>query len=119
MLALSAEEFNRFGLCLAAPIMQGGTFDRLQGFGVPLSGSGTATQGIVMCAQLRVLSYKERGARFVERVPGELIFDPATQKFETFKSSSSSPSVRQIHGRKGEVWTPESAADKLVVYRYH
>lgn len=47
-----------------------------------------------------------------------LRFDPATQKFETFKSSSSSPSVRQIHGRRGEVWTPESSADKLVVYRY-
>ena len=45
-------------------------------------------------------------------------FDPATQKFETFKSSSSNANVRQIHGRKGEVWTPESAADKLVVYRY-
>lgn len=41
-----------------------------------------------------------------------------TGKFESFKSSSSSANVRQIHGRKGEVWTPESAADKLVVYRY-
>ena len=47
-----------------------------------------------------------------------LRFDPSTGKFETFKSSSSSPNVRQIHGRKGEVWTPESGADKLVVYRY-
>jgi virginiamycin B lyase len=47
-----------------------------------------------------------------------LRFDPATQKFETFKSSTSTANVRQIHGRKGEVWTPESAADKLVVYRY-
>jgi virginiamycin B lyase len=47
-----------------------------------------------------------------------LRFDPATQTFETFKSSSSTANVRQIHGRKGEVWTPESAADKLVVYRY-
>jgi virginiamycin B lyase len=47
-----------------------------------------------------------------------LRFDPATQKFETFKSSTATPNVRQIHGRKGEVWTPESAADKLVVYRY-
>jgi virginiamycin B lyase len=47
-----------------------------------------------------------------------LRFDPATEKFESFKSSSSSANVRQIHGRKGEVWTPESAADKLVVYRY-
>ena len=47
-----------------------------------------------------------------------LRFDPATEKFETFKSSSDSPGVRQIHGRRGEVWTPESGADKLVVYRY-
>ncbi len=47
-----------------------------------------------------------------------LRFDPATQKFESFKSSTGTPNVRQIHGRKGEVWTPESAADKLVVYRY-
>jgi virginiamycin B lyase len=47
-----------------------------------------------------------------------LRFDPATQKFETFKSSSRYANVRQIHGRKGEVWAPESAADKIVVYRY-
>jgi len=47
-----------------------------------------------------------------------LRFDPATQKFEAFKSSTALANVRQIHGRKGEVWTPESAADKLVVYRY-
>lgn len=47
-----------------------------------------------------------------------LRFDPATETFEAFKSSSPHANVRQIHGRKGEVWTPESAADKLVVYRY-
>jgi len=47
-----------------------------------------------------------------------LRFDPATQKFESFRSSTATANVRQIHGRKGEVWTPESAADKLVVYRY-
>jgi len=47
-----------------------------------------------------------------------LRFDPATQKFETFKSSSAYANVRQIHGRRGEVWTPESAAGKLVVYRF-
>ena len=47
-----------------------------------------------------------------------LRFDPATERFETFKSSSRYPNVRQIHGRKGEVWTPESGADKIVVYRY-
>jgi virginiamycin B lyase len=47
-----------------------------------------------------------------------LRFDPATEKFESFRSSTRSPNVRQIHGRKGEVWTPESSAGKLVVYRY-
>ena len=45
-------------------------------------------------------------------------FDPATEKFESFGSTSGTADVRQIHGRKGEVWTPESAAGKLVVYRY-
>ena len=47
-----------------------------------------------------------------------LRFDPASEKFDTFKSSSGTANVRQIHGRKGEVWTPESAADKIVAYRY-
>jgi virginiamycin B lyase len=47
-----------------------------------------------------------------------LRFDPATEKFEAFRSSSRRPNVRQIHGRKGEVWTPESGADRIVVYRY-
>lgn len=47
-----------------------------------------------------------------------LRFDPRSEKFEVFHSSSHAPNVRQIHGRRGEVWTPESAADKLVVYRY-
>ncbi len=47
-----------------------------------------------------------------------LRFDPKSEKFESFKSSSSRPNVRQIHGRKGEVWTPESGVDKIVVYRY-
>lgn len=47
-----------------------------------------------------------------------LRFDPKTETFESFKSSSGTANVRQIHGRRGEVWTPESAADKLVVYRF-
>ena len=47
-----------------------------------------------------------------------LRFDPATEKWDSFSSSSGAANVRQIHGRKGEVWTPESAAGKLVVYRY-
>ena len=44
--------------------------------------------------------------------------DPAPEKWDSYGSSSGSANVRQIHGRKGEVWTPESASGKLVVYRY-
>jgi streptogramin lyase len=39
-------------------------------------------------------------------------------KVRELQISSAYANVRQIHGRKGEVWTPESGADKIVVYRY-
>ena len=45
-------------------------------------------------------------------------FDPETQKFEVFDLPSSPGNVRQIHGRPGEIWLPESAADRIVVIRY-
>jgi virginiamycin B lyase len=44
-------------------------------------------------------------------------FDPATEKFDAFPSDKSGANVRQILGRPGEVWAPESGTDRLVVYR--
>jgi len=44
-------------------------------------------------------------------------FDPKTEKFETFPSDRRGADVRQILGRPGEIWAPESGADRLVVYR--
>ncbi len=44
-------------------------------------------------------------------------FDPATERFETFPSDRPHANVRQLLGRPGEVWAPESVADRLVVYR--
>ncbi|MBI3455196.1 MAG: SMP-30/gluconolactonase/LRE family protein [Candidatus Rokubacteria bacterium] len=44
-------------------------------------------------------------------------FDPETEKFETFPSDRRGANVRQILGRPGEVWAPESGADRLVAYR--
>jgi virginiamycin B lyase len=44
-------------------------------------------------------------------------FDPAAEEFETFPLPSNPGNVRQILGRPGEVWLPESAADNLVVIR--
>ena len=42
-------------------------------------------------------------------------FDPATEEFTAIPLPSDPAEVRQIHGRPGEVWGAESAADKLVV----
>jgi virginiamycin B lyase len=42
-------------------------------------------------------------------------FDPATQEFISLSLPSDPGDVRQIHGRPGEVWGAESAADRLVV----
>lgn len=46
-----------------------------------------------------------------------LRFDPQTERFESFPSDRPDANVRQMLGRKGEVWAPESGADRLVVYR--
>lgn len=45
-------------------------------------------------------------------------FDPATETFTSFPLPSNPGNVRQIHGRPGEVWGAESAADKLLVLRH-
>ncbi len=44
-------------------------------------------------------------------------FDPATEKFRVFPSDKRGANVRQILGRPGEVWAPESGNDRLVVFR--
>ena len=46
-----------------------------------------------------------------------LRFDPKSEKFETFPLPDSYASVRQLAGRKGEVWGAESAADKLFMIK--
>ena len=45
-------------------------------------------------------------------------FDPETETFEVFPGDRRGAAVRQILGRPGEVWAPESGTDRLVVYRY-
>ncbi|WP_211210571.1 virginiamycin B lyase family protein [Hahella ganghwensis] len=42
-------------------------------------------------------------------------FDPFSETFTTVKIPSPSAQVRQIQGRPGEVWAPESGQDKLMV----
>ena len=44
-------------------------------------------------------------------------FDPDTEKFQSFPSTKTYSSVRQLLGRPGEVWGAESGVDRLVVVR--
>ena len=44
-------------------------------------------------------------------------FEPATEEFTSLSLPNDPAEVRQIHGRPGEVWGAESAADTLVVVR--
>lgn len=47
-----------------------------------------------------------------------LRFDPETGTFEAFPSERANANVRQMLGRKGEAWAPESGTDRIVVFRY-
>ena len=44
-------------------------------------------------------------------------FDPLTEKFDSWPSPRPEANVRQMLGRPGEVWAPESGTDTLVVFR--
>jgi virginiamycin B lyase len=44
-------------------------------------------------------------------------FDPATEQFTSYPMSEADANVRQILGRPGEVWLPESGTDRLMVIR--
>jgi mRNA interferase ChpB len=73
VLVLSNAEFNRNGRALVAPITQGGNWGRVAGWAVPLIGTGTATQGVAVVSQCRVLDLAVRGARKIEAVPPDII----------------------------------------------
>ena len=44
-------------------------------------------------------------------------FDPAGERFERFGFARANANVRQIHGRAGEVWLPESGTEHISVIR--
>jgi mRNA interferase ChpB len=75
VLVLTVFEFNRFGLALVAPITQGGQFARENGFTVSLMASGGKTHGVVLCNQVRMLDFKERGGKLIETAPVIIVED--------------------------------------------
>lgn len=81
-LVLSPAAFNALGVALVAPITQGGEFARFAGFAVPLSGSGTETQGVALVNMIRTLDLEARGAKKIERAPPEVV-DDALARLQT------------------------------------
>jgi virginiamycin B lyase len=62
----------------------------------------------------------ERDAVWLTDLGGNQIvrFDPETGEFVEFPNPGQPGEVRQMLGRGGEVWAPESATDRLVVIRH-
>lgn len=73
VLVLTLAEFNRFGLALVAPITQGGQFARENGFTVSMMGSDGKTSGVILCNQIRMLDFEQRGGKSIETAPGEIV----------------------------------------------
>ncbi|MDO7912479.1 type II toxin-antitoxin system ChpB family toxin [Pseudomonas monteilii] len=74
-LVLTPAAYNATGLAVIAPVTQGGDFARYAGFAVTLSGSGTETQGVVLCNQIRTVDLEARSAKRVESVPVVIMDD--------------------------------------------
>jgi virginiamycin B lyase len=52
------------------------------------------------------------------RADAILRFDPVSETFTQHRTGRLGIRVRQLHGRPGEVWAPESGTDRLVVLRH-
>lgn len=74
-LVLTPAAYNATGLAVIAPVTQGGDFARYAGFAVTLSGSGTETQGVVLCNQIRTVDLEAHSAKRVESVPAVIMDD--------------------------------------------
>lgn len=72
-LVMSPKAFNQLGLTYVAPITQGGNQARFKGFAVPLMGTGTETQGVVMMNSIRSVDLLARQAKKVEIVPAYVL----------------------------------------------
>ncbi|MDD5324193.1 MAG: type II toxin-antitoxin system PemK/MazF family toxin [Polaromonas sp.] len=88
VLVVSEKEFNRLGLCIVCPVTQGGQQSRYAGFAVTLMGTGTETQGVVMCNQPRTIDLAARGGRFVEAVGSDFLEEVLARLQPIFDSGS-------------------------------
>ena len=83
VLIISPDAFNRVTkVPVVLPITSGGSFARTAGFAVPITGSGTATTGVIRCDQPRALDLGARQGRMLERIP-DAIMDEVLAKVAT------------------------------------
>ena len=61
----------------------------------------------------------ERDVAWVSDFGGNAVFsfDPRTERFERYALERERANIRQILGRKGEVWLPESGTEHITVIR--
>lgn len=75
-LVISGDVFNKLGLAVICPISQGvANVARSYGTVVTLMGSGTETQGLIHCHQVKSLDWISRKARFKEVAPDFIVDD--------------------------------------------
>lgn len=84
VIVLTVAEFNRFGLALVAPNTRGGQLSRENGFTVSLLGAGGKTQGVVLCNQIRMLDFKQRGGKIIESTPAIWLLKMFWHELECF-----------------------------------
>jgi mRNA-degrading endonuclease toxin of MazEF toxin-antitoxin module len=74
VLIVSPEAFNRVTkVPIVLPITSGGSFARMAGFAVSLSGAGSKTTGVVRCDRPRALNLVARGGKRLESVPDAIV----------------------------------------------
>jgi mRNA interferase MazF len=68
-LVLSTTPFNKnVLLALAAPITS-----RVRGHGFEVALTGEKVSGVVLCQQIKMLDFKERGIKFAEKAPEVIV----------------------------------------------
>ena len=76
VLIISNNPFNGITrLPIILPITKGGNFARREGFAVSLEASGLKTTGIIRCDQPRTADIAIRRAKWIERVPQDILDD--------------------------------------------
>lgn len=73
VLVVTTRAFNALGTPVVVPVTLGGNFARHKGFAVSLAGLGTNTQGVVLCNQPRAIDLSARGAKFIEKLPTDIV----------------------------------------------